>query len=38
LRQADDRYFESEKKPGERVEVLLALYAVANRWEFGAPR
>ena len=34
LRQADDAYYASEKRPGERVEVLLSLYAVANRKDF----
>jgi hypothetical protein len=34
LERADNLYFESEKKPDERVEVALALWAVAHRDEF----
>ena len=38
LARADDAYFESEKKPRERVEVALALWTVAHRNEFVKPR
>jgi HEAT repeat protein len=31
---ADAQYYESEKNPKERVEVLLAIFAVRNRAEF----
>jgi hypothetical protein len=37
-RVADQQYYESEKKPGERIEVLLSLWAVGNRGDFERAR
>ena len=34
LDRADQAYYESEKRPGERIEVLMSLFAVANRKDF----
>jgi HEAT repeat protein len=34
LDRADQAYYDSEKRPGERIEVLMSLYAVANRKDF----
>ena len=35
LDRADQRFYTSEKQPGERLDVLLALYAVQNRSSFA---
>jgi HEAT repeat protein len=35
---ADDRFYESEKRPAERLAVLLTLYALNHPSDFAAPK
>jgi hypothetical protein len=34
LKAADQRYYDSEKKPAERMETLMTLYALQHRADF----